>query len=74
MYFGLQPSSDFALPVSMTTEVRPTCNHSSAAGTNGAREITAEAAAAAAWGTRTGRPPSAETMSDTEMTPSPAML
>jgi len=35
----------------MTTEARPTCNHSSAAGTNGTREITAEAAAAAVWGT-----------------------
>ena len=74
LYFGVQPSTDLALLMSITTDVRPTCSHSSADGTNGNRAMTADAAAIAARGTRTGRAPSASAMSDIEITPSPAML
>lgn len=74
LYLGTQPSCSLALPVSITTEVRPACSHSSAEGTNGNRDITSDVATAAIRGTRTGRAPSASATSDIDSTPSPAML
>jgi hypothetical protein len=71
---GRQPSWVLALVVSITTDVRATCSHSSMEGTNGTREIAADAAEAAAAGTRTGLPPSAFATSATVTMPSPAML
>ena len=42
--------------VSITTDARATCNHSSMDGTSGTRESAADAAEAATAGTRIGRP------------------
>ena len=73
VYRGVQLSWVFALLVSITTEVRATCNHCAADGTNGSQPAP-KTTVAATTGTRTGRPPRAATTSDIETTPSPAML
>ena len=72
--FGVQPSSDLALPVSITMDVRKRCSGSNADGRNGSRVSAADATFAVAEGTRTGRAPKLLATSDSEMSSSPAML
>ena len=57
VYRGVQLSWVFALLVSITTEVRATCNHCAADGTNGSRARAPKTTVAATAGTRTGRDP-----------------
>jgi hypothetical protein len=46
VYLGCHPSSFFAFVVTMTTDVRALCSHSSSEGMNGNRAIVADAAEA----------------------------